>query len=1064
MIDASVFKYKLGIDIGVASIAVALLGDSCIYHLFVRTFDKAEVGKDGSSLNKIRRDARSASRRVRRRRHRLEMLRRLFHSEGIVLSSDKSVFITSNSSPWALRSEGLDKLLNKNKWASVIYHIIKHRGFQSNKKSEVKKDKDTGKMLKGVNNNKRLLSASEYRTVGELIFKHPQFRNTKRNKVDNYSHTIGRAELLDEIKQLFKAQRQFDSSFASEAFEEKVIKLLLQRRATSSGDDIIKMVGNCTLEKGEKRAPSATYSAERFVWLGILNNLRIDIGNGEVIPLSVEQRALLIEQPFLRAELKYSQVRKILGMSDNHYFSKLNYSKGKAEESKLFVAKAYHALRKEYRAAGLKEQWRVDCNNTLKLDTLFYALTVFKSDAECRDWLVSNDIDSQIIEAALNISFTKFKHLSLVAIRKLIPFMEKGYRYDQAVQMAGYEHHGSLRSAKKQKYLPPLDLEDITNPVVRRSLLQARKLINAVIRKYGSPMAVNIELARDLLKSYEDRSEINNENIKRKDNNIKESTEFEDKFGFKPNGINMMRLRLYREQNGQCPYTQKPLVHNGDISELFSDCFAEVDHALPFSRSFDNGFKNMVLTTVTTNRNKGSMTPYEFLNGSNDTTEWQRFCAFVSSNPNYSKIKKRTLMSMGFYGSAEKEFRQRNLNDTRYISKLLKNLIEENLQLHPDSKQKRCTVVSGRLTACLRSRWGLVKSRSDGDLHHALDAAVIAACTPTMIQKVAEYHKNKELGLVSSSLSSKEGKRDEFPMPFPTFRAELLARLSKTPMTCIEKNPHLSYLKRYDIKPIRVSRPSIRRRLGAAHEATIRSAKYYDEGKTTISVPLEKLKLKDLNNMVGLNDPRNKLLINKLRERLVKFDGNSKLAFEEPLYKTTKEEIGDKYIVKRVKLFQTLKSGRLIRNGIAKNDKMIRVDIFTDQQYFYTVPIYVADTVSDRLPNKAITRNKSEEEWLEMGKQHEFLFSLYPDDWVKITLKDGVIDGYYSGVDRSNGSMSIYVHDRDRSVGEGGLKRSIGIKTALKIEKYHISTLGDLYLTDKEERKGLCEGDGHDLA
>lgn len=49
------------------------------------------------------------------------------------------------------------------------------------------------------------------------------------------------------------------------------------------------------------------------------------------------------------------------------------------------------------------------------------------------------------------------------------------------------------------------------NPVVLRVINQTRKVVNAIVKKYGSPKSVHIELARDLAKSRAERNEIEKE-------------------------------------------------------------------------------------------------------------------------------------------------------------------------------------------------------------------------------------------------------------------------------------------------------------------------------------------------------------------------------------------------------------------------------------------------------------------------------------------------------------------------------------------------------------------------
>jgi CRISPR-associated endonuclease Csn1 len=140
------FSYALGLDIGMASVGAAVLADDHIRALHVRTFNAAETAKEGESLNLIRREARLARRRIRRRAFRLTRLRRLFKRVGLIDDYEAQAFTTA-ASPWELRAEGLNRTLKPTEWAAALYHLVKHRGFQSNRKSEVLEDEKAGKML-----------------------------------------------------------------------------------------------------------------------------------------------------------------------------------------------------------------------------------------------------------------------------------------------------------------------------------------------------------------------------------------------------------------------------------------------------------------------------------------------------------------------------------------------------------------------------------------------------------------------------------------------------------------------------------------------------------------------------------------------------------------------------------------------------------------------------------------------------------------------------------------------------------------------------------------------------
>ena len=133
-----------GFDIGIASVGWAVLNETRIVDLGVRAFDKAETAKEGESLNLARRTARLMRRRLRRRAWRLTKVARLLKKHGVI--NDVALFKPENPftfSLWELRKQGLDRLLNPEEWARVIYHLCKHRGFHWVSKAEKLKEDDS---------------------------------------------------------------------------------------------------------------------------------------------------------------------------------------------------------------------------------------------------------------------------------------------------------------------------------------------------------------------------------------------------------------------------------------------------------------------------------------------------------------------------------------------------------------------------------------------------------------------------------------------------------------------------------------------------------------------------------------------------------------------------------------------------------------------------------------------------------------------------------------------------------------------------------------------------------
>jgi CRISPR-associated endonuclease Csn1 len=148
-------------------------------------------------------------------------------------------------------------------------------------------------------------------------------------------------------------------------------------------------------------------------------------------------------------------------------------------------------------------------------------------------------------------------------------------------------------------------------------------------------------------------------------------------------------------------------------------------------------------------------------------------------------------------------------------------------------------------------------------------------------------------------------------------------------------------------------------------------------------------------------------------------------------------------------------SGIPVRGGIAKNDTMLRVDVFAKTGKFYLIPVYVHHKMSG-LPNRAIVNSKNEDEWIQIDESFSWCFSLYPNDLVRIVTKKGSFLGYYDCTDRSTGAISVWAHDRNQSVGKNGLVRSIGIRTAIRFEKFEVDVLGNIYPARPEPRRGLA--------
>lgn len=1109
-------SYTLGLDIGIASVGWCLLGENRIIDLGVRAFDKAETAKEGLPLNLARRQARLMRHRLAQRAERLKKLTRELKRHGLI--DNQRFFLPDNpamASPWQLRVEGLDRKLERDQWARVIYHLCKHRGFYWVSRAEEKSAEgdakgEGGKVKKGLANTQQLMIDKGYRSAAEMVL--AEFPEAQRNKQGEYTKALSRVFLGQELALLFSKQRELGSPFATPELEaivlgngDRKIGLFWQQMPALSGAALLAMLGKCTFEKSEYRAPKASYTAERHVWLTRLNNLRI-VHDGITRALTDQERAIALPLPYLQVgDFTYKQLAaaltkagllpkagfKFAGLA---YPSEKQKAEGKAkdpEATALVKLPGWQKLRTTLKEAGLETEWESLASAAIDgqpetLDDITRILSIYKEDDEACTELNKLRLPNQdkTVEVLLGIRFDQFHALSLKALRNIVPLMASGQRYDEACAAAGY-HHSQLHTPGEgqHKTLPPLyagrdadgrmvfadDADIPRNPVVLRALNQARKVVNAIINRYGSPVAVNIEMARDLSRPLDERNKIKKEQEEYRARNDKDRSLFTEEFEQPPKGAEFEKFRLYREQLGQCPYSQKPIL----IDRLLEPGYVEIDHVLPYSRSFDDSKNNKVLVLAKENRDKGNQTPYEYLGGAENTPRWQQFVAFVEGTKAYRLAKRSRLLRKDFSAKEAEEFKERNLNDTRYICRFFKNYIERHLQLAEGSEAKRCVVLSGQMTAFLRARWGLNKIRSESDRHHALDAAVVAACTHGMVKRLADYSRTRELEQVSKGfVDTTTGEiidpaiflqlKQHFPEPWLHFRHELEARLKIDDPNMLRAE--MAQLGTYDeadlqaLRPLFVSRAVQRRNGGAAHKDTIygQTERLSKNGSVTQKVPLTSLSLKDLDNLI---DPhRNKKLYAAIHARLEAHGGKGEKAFtaDNPLHKPDREGNPTGPIVRTVTLLIDKLSGIPVRGGIAKNDSMLRVDVFTKGGKFHLVPVYVHHRVTG-LPNQAIVQAKDEKEWTVIDDSFAWCFSLYPNDLIRIQQKGKEsILGYYSGANRATGSIDIWIHDRNLGIGKDGLIQSIGVKTALSLEKFHVDLLGNIHPARPEPRRGLA--------
>lgn len=1017
-------KMVLGLDIGITSVGYCLVElddenfDGKIIDIGTRIFQAPEDPQTGASLAAPRRENKSARRRLRRRSSRLYEIRKMLSDKKFITQQEiENVYNNKEKviDVWDLRKQALSRKLTNIELYRILIQIAKRRGFKSVRKSEELAKE--GELLKAINNNLSDFEKENFLTIGEMYATKFVGNEAKRNKDGKYFRAIPRSLLEKEIAVIFEKQRDLGSEIATKDIEDEYNSIAFYQTPLQSMEKTIKY---CIFEPQYKRAPKCAYHSELFTATTKLLNLSIQNDLGDRRFLDEYEIQQLIELAHKNAKVTYKQAKKSLILEENYKFVALNYNKkGKdgnlldPETATLIELKNYHAIKK---CVGNEKFERIK-NNKGMLDNIAIALTYEKSDETITKKMRELKVDEDIIDDVKNLTMSKTMHLSLTAIRKLLPYMLQGKKYHEACEEAGYNHSVISSDKEKPNLLPVLNIKEMTtNPVVNKAVSQTRKVVNALIRKHHKFDSIVIEMARDLSKSFKERKDI--EKAQQEFQQAKEKAKERClELGINPDypKSNLLKFRLWEEQDGYCIYSGDYL----DPKKLADDNYVEIDHIIPYSRSFDDSLNNKVLCKVKQNQEKGNKIPYEFLGG--DENKWHELVERAKSMKNLKTAKLNRLTRKSYTSEG---FKSRNLNDTRYIAKFVKDYIKENLDFDNNLKVE---TRNGSLTAFLRTQWGLVKNREENDRHHALDAAVLACSTQGMVKYLSTYSSQMEnYGFINS-------KKPRIKKPWENFREDVIFSVAK----------------------IFVSRALRAKATGAIHDATIRSKKHIQEGFTTVKTSLSNIKLETLEKMY--DKERNIVIYNILKERLEQFNNDPKKAFAEPVYMPLSPEKiakGQKAPeIKSIKIKDSSVSGVFVRDGFAKNTSMVRVDVFKKKNKKgkyenFLVPIYIADMGKD-LPNKAISQGNKD---IYIDDSYDFCFSLYPDTLISINSTGKPEDEkmwYYQSCDSSNGRIKVDSPD-------GSIKDlRFSTKSLFSIKKYQVGILGDYHEVKHEKRNGL---------
>lgn len=319
-------------------------------------------------------------------------------------------------------------------------------------------------------------------------------------------------------------------------------------------------------------------------------------------------------------------------------------------------------------------------------------------------------------------------------------------------------------SADIDKYLDDFKQHSLRNPIVEQVVTETLRTVRDIWKYHGESKEkffdeIHVELGRDMKNSADKRkkmtqqvteNENTNERIKMLLQELKDEYQSEDIRPYSPShqeilkiyeeGVfqnpkvdyanvkedeitkirksasptrsEIIRYKLWLEQKYISPYTGKPIP----LSRLFSSDY-QIEHIIPQSRYFDDSLGNKVICESAVNEEKSNKTAYEFMKnpgksiidlGNGNSVRLLSFAAYETHCNFYFK-KNRTKLKNLLSEEIPDGFINRQMNDSRYITKLVKGLLSNIVREEGEQEatSKNLLPVSGAVTSKLKQDWGL---------------------------------------------------------------------------------------------------------------------------------------------------------------------------------------------------------------------------------------------------------------------------------------------------------------------------------------------------------------------
>lgn len=333
-------------------------------------------------------------------------------------------------------------------------------------------------------------------------------------------------------------------------------------------------------------------------------------------------------------------------------------------------------------------------------------------------WLASYVVYNKHSEASEIVQWKKPEEIKLLKQHSLRnPIVEQVINETLQTVREIWNHYGK----GKENFFDEIHIElgrEMKNPADKRKKMsekisenentniRIKMLLKELLNDNVEDVRPYSPMQQEILKIYEE-GVYNNEQDEKKLDDISKIRKKNQ-----PTSADIKRYKLWLEQGYKSPYTGEMIP----LSKLFTSDY-QIEHIIPQSRYFDDSLSNKIICESVVNELKDNRLAFEFIkkNGGQKVELGTGKSVEILKQSEYEDLvkkqfaknpakRKKLLME-----DIPEDFIQRQLNDSRYISKmvnlLLSNIVREDGE--EEARAKKVIVSSGGITSRLKQDWGL---------------------------------------------------------------------------------------------------------------------------------------------------------------------------------------------------------------------------------------------------------------------------------------------------------------------------------------------------------------------